>query len=70
MKKKKKKRTTNQLLPGQEKIADSSGEVEQRASVEDRHLLAHCAQEPEVIVHCHKCQGMQEPECVDFLVCG
>lgn len=59
---------THHLLSREKEVADRGREVEQAAAAEHAHLLAHRAQQPQVVVYRHECESQERPCALHGLV--
>ena len=59
---------THHLLSREEEVADRGREVEQTAAPEHTHLLAHRAEEPQVVVHSDEREREERARALDGLV--
>ena len=61
---------THHLLSREKEVADRGREVEQAAAAEHAHLLAHRAQQPQVVIHGDEREREECPRALHGLVCG
>lgn len=60
---------THHLLSREKEVADRGREVEQAAAAEHAHLLAHRAQQPQVVIHGDEREREECARTLDGLVC-